>query len=330
MKPVRAWQVERHGEPRDVLQAVTVDGPVPGPGEIRVRVAAAAVGLPDVLMCRGTYAFSPPLPFVPGQEVSGVVEASGDGVEVVPGTRVMGVTSFYDGRGGLAAETILAAANAFRVPEDMTAADAASFRIGFSTAWAALVRRGGLMAGESLLVLGAAGGSGQAAVQLGHALGARVIAVAAGPERLAFCRGLGADVTIDRMTESVPDAVLAATDGRGADLVFDPVGGAPATEAARALAPRGRFLAVGFASGAWVTLETQDLVRRNQSLVGVLASGPSREDEEADHEALLALAAGGALASRATTVAFDDVPDALEQVAAGSATGKLVVEVDGA
>lgn len=325
---MRAWLVDHHGEPRDVLRAAAVDEPVPGPGEIRVRVAAAAVGLPDVLLCRGTYAFSPPLPFVPGQEVCGVVEATGDGVDLVPGTRVMGVTAFYDGRGGFADATVLAAANAFRVPEAMSAADAASFRIGFSTAWAALVRRGGLMAGESLLVLGAAGGSGQAAVQLGHALGARVIAVAAGIEKLAFCRGLGADVGIDRTEGSVPDAVLETTDGRGVDLVFDPVGGQSAASALRVLAAGGRFLAVGFASGAWVEVDTRDLVVRNQSLVGVLASGPSRDVEEADHEALLALVADGALRSQATTVAFDDVPGALEEVAAGAATGKLVIAMD--
>lgn len=326
---MRSWQVVRHGEPRDVLQAVTLDAPDPGPGEVRVRVAAAAVGLPDVLLCRGTYAFSPPLPFVPGQEVCGVVDATGEGVDLVLGTRVMGVTAFYDGRGGFAEATVLASANAFRVPEEMTAAEAASFRIGFSTAWAALVRRGGLMAGESLLVLGAAGGSGQAAVQLGHALGARVIAVAAGPEKLAFCRGIGADAGIDRLTESVPDAVLEATDGRGADVVFDPVGGQPAAAALRALAAGGRFLAVGFASGDWVDVDTRDLVVRNQSLVGVLASGPSREVEEADHEALLALVADGALQSQVTTVAFADVPEALERVGAGATTGKLVIAVDG-
>ena len=326
---MRAWQVGRHGEPRDVLRAVTIAAPDPGPGEVRVQVVAAAIGLPDVLLCRGTYAFSPSLPFVPGQEVCGVVDAVGDGVDLVPGTRVMGVTAFYDGRGGLGEATVLAAANAFRVPEAMTAAEAAAFRIGFSTAWAALVRRGGLMAGETLLVLGAAGGSGQAAVQLGHALGARVIAVAAGPERLAFCGGLGAEVGIDRTEGSVPDAVLEATDGRGADMIFDPVGGPPAASALRALATGGRFLAVGFASGEWVEVDTRDLVVRNQSLVGVLASGPSREVEEADHEALLGLVADGALRSPVTAVAFEDVPEALERVGVGATTGKLVVAVDG-
>jgi len=324
---MRAWQVQHHGEPGDVLHLVETDEPVPGSGEVRVRVAAAAVGLPDALMCRGSYAFDPPLPFVPGQEVCGVVDAVGDGVDLAVGSRVMGVTCFYDGRGGFAEQTVLAAANAFRVPEEMSAVDAASFRIGFSTAWTALVRRGGLSVGEDLVVLGAAGGSGQAAVQLGRALGARVIAVGAGPRKREVCRELGAEVVIDRKVDSVPEGVLEATDGRGADVVFDPVGGEFAASVLRGLGAGGRFLAVGFASGEWVDVDTRDLVWRNQSLVGVLASGASRADEEVDHEALLALVADGALTSLTEVVPFVDVPDAVERVAAGSVVGKLAVEL---
>lgn len=325
---MRAWQVRRHGEPLDALRAVEIAEPVPGPGDVRVRVAAAAIGLPDVLLCRGAYPFDPPLPFVPGQEVCGVVDAVGEGVDLRPGSRVMGVTCFYDGRGGFAEMTVLAAANAFRVPDGMRSADAASFRIGFSTAWTALVRRVELRSGETLVVLGAAGGSGLAALQLGHALGARVIAVAAGREKLDVCRRLGADVAIDRETESISGAVLEATEGRGADVVFDPVGGDVAASAAGGLGRGGRFLAVGFASGSWVELDTSDLVGGNQSLVGVLAGGAGREAEGADHEALLALAAGGELESVTTPVNFDEVPEALQRVASGSAVGKLVVEVD--
>jgi NADPH:quinone reductase len=324
---MRAWQVGRHGPPGDVLGLVDIEEPTPGPGEIRVRVAAAAIGLPDVLMCRDEYAFKPPLPFVPGQEVCGTVVAVGDGVDLAVGSRVMGVTCFYDGHGGFAEATILGAANAFRVPESMPAVDAASFRIGFSTAWAALVRRGALAPGETLVVLGAAGGSGLTALQLGHALGARVIAVGAGGERLEACRRLGAEVLIDRTSESVPEVVLHATDGKGADVIFDPVGGELATAALQGLGSGGRFLAIGFASGEWVKVDTHELVWRNQSLVGVLAAGQTREEDEADHEALLALAAEDKLRSLTTTVGFHEVPDALEQVAAGSAMGKLVVDI---
>lgn len=324
---MQAWQVQTHGEPRDSLRLGDVDLPLPGPGEVRLRVRAAAIGLPDVLMCRGSYPLTPPLPFVPGQEVCGVVDAVGEGVEVALGTRVMAVTSFMDGRGGFAEATIALAANAYRVPEEMCDVDAAGFRIGCSTAWIGLVRRGGLRAGEHLLVLGAAGGSGSAAVQLGRALGAHVIAVASGAERLAFCAQLGADATIDRSTGSVPDAVFAATGGRGVDVIFDPVGGELASAGTRTLAPGGRLLAVGFASGEWANPSTADLVRRNASLVGVYASGFTRDESEADHEALLALVAEGRLGGVANAVAFEDLPAAVASVADGSAVGKLALTV---
>ncbi len=310
-----------------MLRLVEIDEPVPGPGEVRLRVVAAAVGMPDAFMCRATYAFSPPLPFVPGQEVCGVVDAVGEGVDVAVGTRLMAVTSFTDGRGGFAEATIAPAAGAYRVPDSMSAVDAASFRIGFSTAWIGLVRRGGLQPGEWLLVLGAAGGSGATAIQLGHARGARVIAVAAGSEKLALCERMGAEVLIDRTRDSVPEAVLAATGGRGADVVYDPVGGDPATAALGCLAPGARFLAVGFASGRWVQANTHDLVRRNASLVGVYAGGFTREENEADHEALLALAAAGELEGFATPVPFARLADAVEAVATGRVVGKLVAQV---
>ena len=207
----------------------------------------------------------------------------------------------------------------------MSDTDAAAFRIGFSTAWIGLVRRGALMAGEWLLVLGAAGGSGATAVQLGRALGARVIAVASGAEKLEFCRKMGAEVLIDRTSESVPKAVLEVTGGRGADVIYDPVGGEPAEASVRCIAAGGRLLAVGFASGRWVQVDTAHAVRRNYSLVGVYAGGYTREQSEADHEALLALVAEGRLATFAHEVAFDDLPAAVAAVGDGSVIGKTVV-----
>jgi len=313
---MRAWEVHEHGEPADVLRLGERAEPEPGPGDVRVRVEAAAVGMPDVFMCRDTYAFKPPIPFVPGQEVCGVVDAVGEGVDLAVGSRVMGVTSFYLGHGGFAEATILQEATAFRVPDGMSAVDAASFRIGFSTGWIGLVRWGGLQAGEVLVVLGAAGGSGATAVQLGHALGARVIAVGSGGTKLDLCRSLGADVLVDRTTQDVADAIREATDGRGADVVYDPVGGELAGQALAALGQNGRFLAVGFASGSWVDVDVHDLVWRNLSLVGVFAGGPTREEQEADHEALLALWAAGELAPIATAHPFEDLP----------AVGKQVIE----
>lgn len=327
---MRAWQIQAYGSPRDILRLVDIDEPVPGPGELRLRVLAAAVGMPDAFMCRGSYAFKPSLPFVAGQEVCGVVDAVGDGVDVPLGMRVMAVTNFYDGRGGFAESAIARADATYRVPETMGDVDAASFRIGLSTAWIGLVRRGALQPGDSLLVLGAAGGSGATAVMLGHALGARVIAVASGAEKSAFCSRLHADVVIDREEQSVRDAVLKATDGRGVDLVYDPVGGTAAGATVRCLARNGRLLAIGFASGEWVKADIGELVRRNASIVGVYAGGLRREENEEDHEALLALAAEGLLRSVATVVPFDALPDAVEAVDSGAVIGKMVVRVTGA
>jgi NADPH2:quinone reductase len=324
---VRAWQVTTFGEPRDALQLADIDEPVPGPGELRVRVEAAAVGLPDVFLCRSTYAYKPPVPFVPGQEVCGVVDAVGAGVEAAVGSRVMGVTSFVDGRGGFAESTIVPAGSAFRVPASMAAEQAAAFRIGYSTAWRALVRRGELVKEENLLVLGASGGSGTAAVQLGAAIGARVIAVASGADKREYCARLGADVVLERRSSQLTEEIRTATGGSGPDVVFDPVGGEVAQQALDAMAIGGRFLAVGFASGTWVQAPTHQLVIRNQSLVGVLASGLTPEQNDADHEALLALAEDGTLDMAITVVPFERTPEAVEAVATGSVQGKRVISI---
>ena len=326
---MQAWQVQRHGPPRDALSRVVVDEPVPGPGEVRLRVRAAGMGLPDALMCRGTYAFSPILPFVPGQEVCGTVDAVGSGVELPLGTRLMAVTNFFDGNGGFAEATIARSDTVFRVPDAMCDEDAAAFRIGYSTAWIGLVRRGELRRGEWLLVLGAAGGSGLAAMRLGLALGARVIAVVSGDTKRELCTRSGADVVVDRRVGSVHDSVMEVTGGNGVDVVYDPVGGAFAGATACCLAPGGRLLAVGFASGKWVDADVSELVRRNASIVGVYAGGQSRAEADADHESLLTLAADGRLGGATEVVLFDALPEALGAVDRGEAVGKLVVKLEG-
>ena len=322
---MRAWQVQRHGSPTEALTLTDIDEPSPGPGEMRVTVQAVAIGAPDAFMCQSTYRLTPPLPFVAGQEVCGIVDEVGEGVDVPVGSRVMAVTNFFDGRGGFAEKTIVRPASAYRVPDGMHAADAAGFRIGYSTGWIGIVRRGQLQAGENLLVLGAAGGSGITAVQLGAARGARVIAVAAGPDKLDFCRSMGAEVLIDRTTEDVPKAVLAATGGKGANVIYDPVGGDAAEAALRCIAPFGRMLAVGFASGSWVDVNTAHAVQYNDSLVGVYASGLTRAQNEEDHEALLSLHQRGKLASFVQVRLFEELPQAIEDVAASRVIGKLAV-----
>ena len=323
---MQAWQVQGSGEPIDVLRRVEIEVPEPGPGQLRIRVAAAGIGLPDVFMCRGTYALTPPLPFTPGQEASGVVTAVGDGVDLAIGTRVMGVTVFYKGHGSFAEECLVGADTAFPIPGGLTDAEAAGFWIPHLTAWTGLVDRGHVVPGDWLAVLGASGGSGIAAVQLGKALGAQVIAVVGDGERAEFCRALGADVTIDHRSGPIGPALTEATAGHGPDLVYDPVGGALAEDAAAVMARHGRVLAVGFASGRWPKIATHDMVVKNTSLVGVFAGGYSRAELDSIHASLAALVAEGRLRNAVTgEVPFADLPAALQRMADRGVVGKRVV-----
>jgi NADPH2:quinone reductase len=239
----------------------------------------------------------------------------------------MGVTSFYDGRGGLAEFTIASDATLFRVPEDMSSSDAATFRIGYSTALIGLQRRGEVQAGETVVVLGASGGSGSTAVQIAAALGARVLAVVSTPEKAALSTALGASAVIDRSEVDVASAVNEMTDGRGADLVYDPVGGDLANSTLKCLAPGGRLLAVGFASGQWTNPPVAELVRRNVSLVGVYAGGIGRTENEFDHELLLSLYNEGKLQSFVQEVSFEHGVDAVVAVEEGTVVGKSAVIV---
>jgi NADPH:quinone reductase len=323
---MRAWQVRDKGEPIDVLRPVEVEVAEPGPGQLRIRVTAAGIGLPDVFMCRGIYPLTPPLPFTPGQEATGIVSAVGEGVDLAIGTRVMCVTMFYTGHGSFAEECLVDAHSAFAVPDGLTDAEAAGFWIPHLTGWIGLVDRGHIAPGDWLAVLGASGGSGIAAVQLGKALGARVIAVVGDDERADFCRSLGADATIDHRIGPLAPALREATGERGVDLIYDPVGGALAEDAAGALARYGRLLAVGFASGRWPKLATHDLVVSNTSLLGVFAGGFSRGELDAIHTNLAGLVADGRLRNAVTgLVPFDDLPAALQRMAHRGVVGKRVV-----
>jgi NADPH2:quinone reductase len=322
---MRAWQVQGTGEPTEVLHAVELAPPEPGPGQLRVRVTAAGLGLPDVLMCRGTYPLTPPLPFTPGQEVTGVVTAVGEGVDRKVGDKVMGVTVFYFGHGSFAEECLVQDATAYPVPVGLTDEEAAGFWIPHITAWTGLVERARIVAGESLVVLGAAGGSGIAAVQLGRALGARVIAVVSDEAKAEFCLGLGADAAIVYGNEPLAPRLREATGG-GVDVIYDPVGGDLAEDAITALARNGRFLAIGFASGRWPVIEAHDLVVANTSFLGVIAGGQTPEELAAIHAGLSSLIAEGRLRNAVTaTFGFDELPTALQSIADRAVIGKLVL-----
>src|ERR1700733_4469466 len=249
-RSMRAWQVVKHGEPKEVMELGQKAVPEPDPGEVRIVVKAVALGLPDVFMCRGTYAFNPQIPFTPGQEVVGIVTAIGEGVELAVGARVIATTSFIQGNGGFAEQALAPISATYRIPDDMPDEDAAAFLIPFQTAYIALARRGQLLRGETLLVHGAAGGVGSAAIQVGCALGAKVIATATGPERIKACLEMGASLAIDIGAEDFAEAVIEATEGRGADVIFDPVGGDVFLRSFKCIANEGRLLAIGYSSGS--------------------------------------------------------------------------------
>jgi NADPH2:quinone reductase len=323
---MRAWQVRKHGEPRDALQIV--DAPVPQvpPGLLRVRVAACGVGLPDLFMCRGSYALTPALPFTPGQELVGAVTEAGEGAEMAVGQRVMAVSAFFLGHGGFAAEALALDEFAFAVPDDVADSAAAGFVIPYHTAYVGLVRRANLRAGETLLVLGAAGGTGSAAVQLGRAIGARVIATARGDERGAFCRELGAEVVVDHGKQDIAQAVRDATDGQGVDVVYDPVGGDAFKAATRCIAHEGRLLAVGFASGQWGRPDPAHLTMHNYSVLGVMPGGYDRAFKLRAQEALMGFLSRGEIRVPVhATLPFEALPQGLEDLAKGRAMGKIVL-----
>ena len=239
--------------------------PEPGPGQLGVAIAAAGLNYVDALFVRGEYQIKPPLPFVPGSEIAGTICAVGEGVEAFePGDRVLAMT----GMGGFAERVLLDAAAAVRVPAALSDGQAAAFVQSYSTALFALRERGRLRAGESLLVLGAAGGVGRAAIDVGKALGARVIAAASTDEKLAACRALGADACIRYGDEDLKTRARELSGG-GVDVVFDPVGAAFAEPALRALGFDGRLLVIGFAGGAIPKVPLNQVLLRNRNVVGV-------------------------------------------------------------
>jgi NADPH2:quinone reductase len=265
---MKAWRVASLGEPKDVLTLEDAPEPVPGPGQVTVRVLATPANFPDVLMCRGLYQVKPELPFTPGVELCGSVTALGDGVAgVAVGDRVIGSAVLpYGGFGEFA---LMSADGAFPAPKALDDAEAGSLYIGYQTGWFGLHRRAGIQPGETLLVHAAAGGVGSAAIQLGKAAGARVIGVVGGPAKAEVARELGADVVIDRHAQDFVAVVKEETGGRGADVVYDPVGGDTYNRSTKCIAFEGRILIIGFAGGEIQSAALNHALIKNYSIVGL-------------------------------------------------------------
>jgi NADPH2:quinone reductase len=243
---MRALQVTEHGRPGEVLAVRTIERPEPGAGEVRVKVAAASLNFNDIDRCRGKLVSVPtPPPFTLGMDVCGVVDAAGEGAEAWVGKRVVAITN--TALGGIAEYALASTVSVFDAPEQFDDVEATAFLLTFQTSHLALFRRGRLSAGETVVIHSAASGLGTAGIQLAKAIGARVIAVAGGPEKGALCSSLGADLVIDHTTEDFVESVLAATGDAGADVVYDLAGGDFVERSWRCTAHGGRYLAVGFA-----------------------------------------------------------------------------------
>ncbi|CAA9581966.1 MAG: Putative Zn-dependent oxidoreductase PA5234 [uncultured Thermomicrobiales bacterium] len=328
---MRAWQVRELGDPGDVLALVEVEPPTPGPGEVVIEVEAAALNFFDILLCQGKYQERPPLPFTPGAEVAGRVVATGDGVNLAPGRRVIAMPPLP--RGGFAGRVAAPSDRVFPIPDAMPAEASAALHIAYQTAHFALHRRAGLRPGETVLVHAGAGGVGSAAIQLAVAAGARVLATAGGPEKVDLCRRLGADLAIDYRAEDFVAAVKGATGGRGADVIFDPVGGDVFDASRRCVAFEGRLVVIGFAGGRIADAPTNHALVKNYSIVGLHWGLYAKEMPRLiveTHAELLRLYESGKIDPPIYRVApFTELPAALAEIGSRRTWGKLVTRPNG-
>jgi NADPH:quinone reductase len=325
---MRALQVAEIGEPEDVLRLVEVVSPSVGANQVRIDVAACALNFPDMLMCQGKYQVKPTLPFTPGLEVAGTVSEVGVGVtRVAVGDRVL--AGPIAGHGGLAQQTVAEEGSVFAVRDSMTFEDASALMITYFTGHLALRRRANLQSGETLLVHAGAGGVGTAAIQLGKAFGARVIATAGGPDKVAVCKQMGADVAIDYSSEDFVEIIKDATTGRGVDVVFDPVGGDTFDKSTKVIAWEGRILIIGFTSGRMAEARTNHVLIKNYSVIGVhwgnyAVHEPALND--AIHAELSDLYEQGSVRPLISdVVGLADAPAALKRLGSRHTVGKIVV-----
>lgn len=330
-----AWRADRLGAPLDVL-TLDRDTPQPsaGPGQVRVSVRSVALNFPDVLMLAGQYQDRPPLPFVPGIEFCGDVIEIGAGVSGFEvGQRVMGGALLPFG--ALAGQALALPEHLRAAPAALSDEQAAAYTVAYQTGWMALVHRGALAAGETLLVHAAAGGVGSAAIAIGKALGARVVGVVGGAEKAAIARQLGADAVVDRHQHTAFDSLVGALKDAlgpgGADVVFDPVGGESFLASTKVIAFEGRLLVIGFAGGSIPTLAANHVLMKNYSVVGVLwgAYRARRPDliEQGWDELDALLADGMAPPYVSEVIPMAGAAQGLAALAEGRTTGRVVVDV---
>jgi NADPH2:quinone reductase len=312
--------------PIDTLVVKNIPSPVPGPKQMLIEVRAAAVNFPDALMVQGLYQVKPPLPFTPGAEISGIVKSVGAEVKhYKAGDRVIALTS----TGGFAEECVVESAKAMPLPAGLDFDTGASLVLTYCTSLHGLKDCGHLKAGETLVVLGAAGGVGISAIEIGKAMGARVIAAASSGDKLELCRKVGADETVNYSTENLKDRINELTGGKGADVVYDPVGGPYTEPAVRALAWRGRLLIIGFAAGEIPKIPLNLALLKERSLIGVYW-GDSTKHDPAGHLANLHQLHEWFAAGKICPIVSERFPlsaakDAIASIANRQVKGKIVV-----
>ncbi|HYD81500.1 MAG TPA: NADPH:quinone oxidoreductase family protein [Paucimonas sp.] len=311
----------------DTLAVDDLPDVVAGPGQVAIDVQAAGVNFPDVLIIQNKYQFKPELPFTPGGELAGVVRAVGDGVpQFKPGDRVIAFT----GQGAFAQQIAVPAQAVMPMPAGMDFDTAAAITLTYGTSHHAVVDRAQLRAGETMLVLGAAGGVGLAAIDIGKALGARVIAAASSDEKLSVCKEHGADALINYSREDLREAIKAATGGKGPDVIYDPVGGIYAEPAFRSIGWRGRYLVVGFANGEIPKLPLNLALLKGASLVGVFWGEFVKREPKAKlaamRELMSWLAEGKIKPHISRRYGLAEAPQALNDMAARKVTGKIVIQ----
>ena len=314
--PVESHKVEEIEDPRAEAGQVVVD------------VKAAVVSFPDVLIVQGKYQFQPPFPFSPGGEIAGVISEVGEGVvDWKIGDRVIAMT----GNGGIAEKVVAFEMTLMPLPETMDFKDGAAFPLNYGTTYHALKQRGQLQAGETLLVTGAGGGVGTTAIEIGKAMGARVIAAASTDEKLEIAKNLGADEVINYSDGELKEKVKALTDGLGADVIYDPIGGDIFLQCMRCVNWKGRVLVIGFASGPIPEVPTNLALLKGCSIVGVFwgrFTGAEPEENSKNFDELFALHAEGKLKPQITkSYSLDDAAEAISSLENRKATGKVVIEI---
>lgn len=324
---MKAWVIHELGNPAEALQWDEVTAPTPGVGEVLVKVEAAAANFFDILLCQGKYQEKPPLPFTPGAEISGTIVSVGDGVTLQAGQRVIAMPQLP--HGGFCESVVVPADAVYRIPDDIPWGEAAGMYITYQTSYYALHHCAKLQHGEVLLVHAGAGGVGSAAIQLGRAAGARVIATAGGPEKVQICRDMGADVAIDYQTENFADVVKAETGGRGADVIFDPVGGDVFDLSRKCIAFGGRLLVIGFAGGRIADVPTNHVLLKNYAVVGVhwgLFRKLMPQGVQEIHDKLMQLYLNGRIKPLVyQEFPLDELPQTLDLLGTRKTWGKVVL-----